>query len=70
MEAEKGDRMPSTDEAMNVADMLERVADKELADIAEMIAKMYEPIERAYSSSMVEQPLSLLAASTNRRSGT
>lgn len=61
--------MPSTDEAMNVADMLERVADKELADIAEMIAKMYEPIERAYSSSsMVEQPVSLLAASANRHS--
>lgn len=58
--------MTST-ENTNVVDMLERVVDKDLADFADAVAKMYEPIERVYSTSVIQPPVSLLAASANRR---
>ena len=44
-----------------------QVQDKELADYAEAVAKMYEPVEQIYAASLGPPVASLLAASTNHR---
>lgn len=51
----------------SVVQLLERLEYKDAADYAESVAKLYEPIERAYSAATTGPSPSRLAASANRQ---